>query len=321
MDEILKIDTIDRYNKLFGFETRHPLVGVVRFDTAESQGNYRMTMGFYSVFLKETRGCRINYGKTGYDFDDQTVVSIAPGQTVGYTDIEGIPTKSVGLLFHPDFIRGTSLGRKIRKYTFFSYEANEALHLSEEERTIVLDCLKKIEMELRHAIDKHSKGLIATNIELLLDYCMRFYERQFVTREDLNLDALARFERLLDDYLSEGVAAREGLPSVRYFADKICLSPNYFGDLVKKETGKSAQEYIQLKMIDAAKRACSTRTRRSGRWPANWDSSIRSISSASSDGMPAARRISIGRGDKGRHARPAATCRSGRPKASCPYGS
>jgi len=253
MDEILKIDTIDRYNKLFGFETRHPLVGVVRFDTAESQGNYRMTMGFYSVFLKETRGCRINYGKTGYDFDDQTVVSIAPGQTVGYTDIEGIPTKSVGLLFHPDFIRGTSLGRKIRKYTFFSYEANEALHLSEEERTIVLDCLKKIEMELRHAIDKHSKGLIATNIELLLDYCMRFYERQFVTREDLNLDALARFERLLDDYLSEGVAAREGLPSVRYFADKICLSPNYFGDLVKKETGKSAQEYIQLKMIDAAK--------------------------------------------------------------------
>lgn len=143
MDEILKIDTIDRYNKLFGFETRHPLVGVVRFDTAESQGNYRMTMGFYSVFLKETRGCRINYGKTGYDFDDQTVVSIAPGQTVGYTDIEGIPTKSVGLLFHPDFIRGTSLGRKIRKYTFFSYEANEALHLSEEERTIVLDCLKR----------------------------------------------------------------------------------------------------------------------------------------------------------------------------------
>lgn len=117
----------------------------------------------------------------------------------------------------------------------------------------MLDCLKKIEMELRHAIDKHSKGLIATNIELLLDYCMRFYERQFVTREDLNLDALARFERLLDDYLSEGVAAREGLPSVRYFADKICLSPNYFGDLVKKETGKSAQEYIQLKMIDAAK--------------------------------------------------------------------
>lgn len=253
MDQILKIDTIDQYDKLFGFETRHPQVAVVRFDTAESQGNYRMTVGFYSVFLKQTQGCTINYGKTRYDFDDQTVVSIAPGQTVGYTDVEGIPKKSVGLLFHPDFIRGTSLGQKIKKYTFFSYEANEALHLSEEERAIVLDCLNKIEMELRHAIDKHTKGLIATNIELLLDYFLRFYERQFVTREDMNHDTLARLEQLLDDYLSGGVAAREGLPSVRYFADKVCLSPNYFGDLVKKETGKSAQEYIQLKMIDAAK--------------------------------------------------------------------
>lgn len=253
MDEILKIDTIDRYNRLFGFETRHPLVGIVRFDETTSRENYRMTMGFYAVFLKETRGCRIDYGKTSYDFDDQTVVSIAPGQTVGFVDVEGVPKRSVGLLFHPDFIHGTSLGQKIKKYSFFAYEANEALHLSQQERLIVIDCMNKIELELQHAIDKHTKGLIATNIELLLDYCMRFYERQFVTRADLNLHVLARFERLLDDYLSSGIAARDGLPSVRYFADKICLSPNYFGDMVKKETGKSAQEYIQLKMIDAAK--------------------------------------------------------------------
>lgn len=253
MDEILKIDTIDRYNRLFGFETRHPLVGIVRFDETTSRESYRMTMGFYAVFLKETRGCRIDYGKTSYDFDDQTVVSIAPGQTVGFVDVEGVPKRSVGLLFHPDFIHGTSLGQKIKKYSFFAYEANEALHLSQQERLIVIDCMNKIELELQHAIDKHTKGLIATNIELLLDYCMRFYERQFVTRADLNLHVLARFERLLDDYLSSGIAARDGLPSVRYFADKICLSPNYFGDMVKKETGKSAQEYIQLKMIDAAK--------------------------------------------------------------------
>lgn len=252
MDEILRVDTIDRYNDLFGFRTRHPLVGVVRFDT-DSSPSYRMTVGFYCLFLKQTKGCRINYGKTSYDFDDQTVVSIAPGQTVGFTDIEGVPKRSVGLLFHPDFIRGTSLGQKIKRYNFFAYEANEALHLSEEERVIVLDCLRKIELELEHAIDKHTRGLIATNIELLLDYCMRFYERQFVTRENLNLDTLARFEHLLDDYLSSGAAAHEGLPSVRYFADKICLSPNYFGDLVKRQTGKSAQEFIQLRMIDAAK--------------------------------------------------------------------
>lgn len=253
MDEILKIDTIEQYDQLFGFETRHPLVNIVDFDKRESMKQYRITAGFYAIFLKETKGCIMNYGKTSYDYDDKTVVSIAPGQTVGYTQIEGVLPKSVGLLFHPDFIRGTSLGQKIKKYTFFSYEANEALHLSTEERTVVHNCLAIIRTELQHAIDKHTKGLICTNIELLLDYCMRFYERQFITRQDLNLNVLAKFEKLIDHYLDAGLAATTGVPSVKYFADKICLSPNYFGDLVKKETGKSAKEYIQLKMLQAAK--------------------------------------------------------------------
>lgn len=253
MDEILKIDTIEQYNNLFGFETRHPLVGIVDFGAPESQRNYRMTVGFYSIFLKETKGCIMNYGKTSYDYDDHTIVSIAPGQTVGYTHIEGTLPKSIGLLFHPDFIRGTSLGQKIKKYNFFTYEANEALHLSAEERIVINSCLAIIRTELQHAIDKHTKGLICTNIELLLDYCMRFYERQFITRQDLNVDALAKFEKLIDEYLDAGLTATNGIPSVKYFADKICLSPNYFGDLVKKETGKSAKEYIQLKMLSVAK--------------------------------------------------------------------
>ena len=253
IEGIMKIDTIEQYNNLFGFETRHPLVSFVNFDTVESQGHYRMTVGFYSVFLKETKGCTINYRKTMYDFDDQTIVCIAPGQTVGYTTLEGVPSKAKGILFHPDFIRGTSLGQKIKKYSFFSYEANEALHLSAEERMIINNCLSIIRTELQHAIDKHTKGLITTNIELLLDYCMRFYERQFITRQDMNLDALARFEKLFNEYFDSGLTAEKGVPSVKYFADKICLSPNYFGDLVKKETGKSAKEYIQLKMLDMAK--------------------------------------------------------------------
>lgn len=253
MDEILKIDTIEQYDQLFGFETRHPLVNIVDFDKRESMKQYRITAGFYAIFLKETKGCIMNYGKTSYDYDDKTIVSIAPGQTVGYTQIDGVLPKSVGLLFHPDFIRGTSLGQKIKKYTFFSYEVNEALHLSTEERTVVHNCLAIIRTELQHAIDKHTKGLICTNIELLLDYCMRFYERQFITRQDLNLNVLAKFEKLIDNYLDAGLAATDGVPSVKYFADKICLSPNYFGDLVKKETGKSAKEYIQLKMLQAAK--------------------------------------------------------------------
>ena len=253
MDEILKIDTIEQYNNLFGFETRHPLVGIVDFDKPDSQGNYRMTVGFYALFLKETKGCIMNYGKTNYDFDDKTIVSIAPGQTVGFTRIEGVLPKSIGLLFHPDFIRGTSLGQKIKKYNFFTYEANEALHLSAEERIVIKNCLEIVRTELQHAIDKHTKGLICTNIELLLDYCLRFYERQFITRQDLNANVLVKFEKLIDEYLDAGLAATNGLPSVKYFADKICLSPNYFGDLVKKETGKSAKEYIQLKMLNVAK--------------------------------------------------------------------
>lgn len=250
---ILKIDTIEQYNELFGFETRHPQVGFVEFDTVESQRQYRMTTGFYLIFLKETVGCTINYGRTKYDYEDWTVVSIAPGQTAGYTTLEGIPSKAKGLLFHPDFIRGTSLGQKIKKYSFFSYESNEALHLSEEERKIILNCMSIIHAELQHPIDKHTKGLICTNIELFLDYCLRFYERQFITRKSMNLSVLVRFEKLLDEYIETGLAEEHGIPSVQYFADKICLSANYFGDLVKKETGKSAKEYIQLKMLDAAK--------------------------------------------------------------------
>ena len=253
-EDIIKADTIEQYNRFFGFETRHPLVGIVHFDSSVPQPTHRMTLGFYALFLKKTTGCIINYGKTVYDFDDETVVSFAPGQTVGIHRLEDGPApEAIGLLFHPDFLHRTSLGQKMKQYSFFSYASNEALHLSTEERIILQDYMEKIVRELQHPIDKFSKSLIISNIEVLLNYCMRFYERQFITREDMNHDALARFERLLDDYLYSDMAAKEGIPTVKYFADKICLSPNYFGDLVKQGTGKTAQEYIQLKMIAVAK--------------------------------------------------------------------
>mgnify|MGYP001089323975 FL=1 len=252
--DIVKADTIEQYNRFFGFETRHPLVGIVHFDSSVPQPTHRMTLGFYALFLKKTTGCVINYGKTVYDFDDETVVSFAPGQTISVHRLEDGPApEAIGLLFHPDFLHRTSLGQKMKQYSFFSYASNEALHLSTEERIILQDYMEKIVRELQHPIDKFSKSLIVSNIEVLLNYCMRFYERQFFTREDMNHDALARFERLLDDYLYSDTAAKEGIPTVKYFADKICLSPNYFGDLVKQETGKTAQEYIQLKMITVAK--------------------------------------------------------------------
>lgn len=257
--DIIKADTIEQYNRFFGFETRHPLVGIVHFDSSVPQPTHRMTLGFYALFLKKTTGCIINYGKTVYDFDDETVVSFAPGQTVGIHRLEDGPApEAIGLLFHPDFLHRTSLGQKMKQYSFFSYASNEALHLSTEERIILQDYMEKIVRELQHPIDKFSKSLIISNIEVLLNYCMRFYERQFITREDMNHDALARFERLLDDYWDSGMAKQHGLPTVKYFADKICLSPNYFGDLIKSETGKTAQEYIQLKIVEMAKNAMLT---------------------------------------------------------------
>lgn len=257
--DIIKADTLEQYNRFFGFETRHPLVGIVHFDSSVPQPTHRMTLGFYALFLKKTSGCIINYGKTVYDFDDETVVSFAPGQTVGIHRLEDGPApEAIGLLFHPDFLHRTSLGQKMKQYSFFSYASNEALHLSTEERIILQDYMEKIVRELQHPIDKFSKSLIISNIEVLLNYCMRFYERQFITREDMNHDALTRFEQLLNDYWDSGMTKQHGLPTVKYFADKICLSPNYFGDLVKSETGKTAQEYIQLKIVEMAKNAMLT---------------------------------------------------------------
>lgn len=254
MSQIARIETIDQYNKRYGQETLHPLVSVVDLSKSPMKRHGRENFGFYALFLKQVKCGDLHYGRGYYDYQEGTVVSVAPGQVIGVDDDGKLhQPAALGLLFHPDLIKGTSLGQRIKDYSFFSYENNEALHLSEQERQIFLDCLSKIGMELSRSIDKHTKRLIAGNIELLLDYCMRFYERQFITRSEVNKDVLVRFEKLIDDYFRTGMPQQEGLPTVKYFAEKVFLSPNYFGDLIKKETGKSAQEYIQLKMIDVAK--------------------------------------------------------------------
>lgn len=253
MDNIIRLDTVDDYNKLFGLETLHPLVAVVDLDDATKfPAHFTVNYGIYALFLKDTKCGDILYGKQVYDYQDGTIVSFAPGQVVKTEMIEGKRAKAKGLLFHPDIIKGTSLGQEIKSYSFFSYSSSEALHLSEDERSIILDCLRNIKTELVHPVDKHSKRLIARNIQLLLDYCMRFYERQFITRAVANKGILSRFETLLDEYFGN-IQQDKGLPTVRYFADKVCLSSNYFGDLIKKETGKTAQEYIQNKIVDLAK--------------------------------------------------------------------
>lgn len=254
MDKIIKANTIDQYNEMFGFETLHPLVNIVEFNEATVMPkHFIINYGFYALFLKDTKGCDLKYGIQKYDYEEGTVTSFAPGQVVETTITSQKMPKARGLVFHPDLIKGTSLGKEIRNYSFFSYSSNEALHLSEQEREIFADCLEKIRIELTRPIDTFSKKLIAKNIELLLDYCMRFYSRQFVTREVSNRDVIVKFETLLDEYFTGELPKTQGLPSVKYFADKVCLSPNYFGDLVKKQTGKTAQDYIHSKIIDLAK--------------------------------------------------------------------
>lgn len=259
MEKILNLDSVDRYNQLYGLETLHPLVGVVDLNKAtRGVDSIRLNYGVYALFLKLEKACDIKYGRQTYDYGEGTIVCFAPGQTAETTSTTGcIRTNAYGIVFHPDLLRGTPLGRAIKQYTFFSYEVNEALHVSEEEQKLILECLKIIRMELEHDIDKHSRRLIVTHIELLLGYCMRFYDRQFITRSKSNRDVLTRFERLLDSYFEEHFAERDGLPTVRYFAEKLCLSPNYFGDMLKKETGKTPQEHIQERVIELAKELIS----------------------------------------------------------------
>lgn len=169
-----------------------------------------------------------------------SVVSFAPGQMVQVDmDDEELGKDVSGLVFHPDLIYGSSPADKISKYTFFSYAQNEALHLSEQEQSILTNCLQNIQEKMEHPIDAHSRELLCVYIELFLDYCLRFYDRQFLTRSKVNSDVLQKFEHELNDYFTNGNAKTQGLPSVRYFADKACLSPSYFGDLIKKRNRKN----------------------------------------------------------------------------------
>jgi AraC-like DNA-binding protein len=254
MEEILKFDTVSQYNAFNNNETLHPLVSVIDFSMAAPRRLRRTYFGFYLILLKDVACGDLRYGKSTYDYQEGTLIFLAPGQLIGSDgDEELYQPKGYGIAFHPDLIKGTSLGRHIDDYSFFSYNVNEALHVSERERQLVLDSFSKIKYELEHSVDKHSKMLIADNIELLLNYCVRFYDRQFITRDNAHKGILEKFESLLNDFFSSDKPQEVGLPSVAYCANVLNLSPNYFGDLIKKETGKSAHEFIQLKLIDVAK--------------------------------------------------------------------
>lgn len=246
-------NSIQDFNDFVGEETLHPLVSVVRFDKDIKQTESLHHYGLYALFLKENKGCKLSYGRTEYDFDEMTVTSFAPGQVLHVEPNPDVPNpKWTALIFHPDLLNRTSLGRNISRYEFFDYTSNEALHLSCGEIEIFRGVLEMIQQELHRGIDKHSKELIVSNIELLLNYCLRFYDRQFVTREEINHTVVKKFTSLLDEYI-EKKAEQEGLPTVAYFADKCCYSPKYFGELVKTEMGKTAKEFINERVLRNAK--------------------------------------------------------------------
>ena len=254
LEDILRFETVIEYNLFNNHETLHPLVSVLDFSKSHPRRLRKTYFGFYLLILKDVVCGDLRYGQNTYDYQEGTLVFIGSVQIFGTSSGEELyQPKGYGVVFHPDLIKSTALGQHINEYSFFSDQVSEALHIYERERQMVLDSFSKIQYELDHALDKHSKILLSDNIELLLNYCMRFYDRQFITRESINIGILQRFESLIHDYFSSEKPQLMGLPSVTYCAGELNLSSHYFGDLIKKETGKTALEYIQLKLIDLAK--------------------------------------------------------------------
>lgn len=260
MANIFRLESISQLNELFQQTApKHPLISVVDFSKIEKHEKVeeiKLTCGFYSVMFKNHCANKLKYGKEYYDFQEGTLMCIAPNQIITIendANSENADIVGWGLFFHPDLIRGTSLGYKIKEYTFFSYEINEALHLSDKEKQTLWDCVDKLENELSENIDLHSQTLITSNIELLLNYCARYYDRQFITRKKVNTNLLTKFETLLNSYFNSNDQKYKKLPSVKYFAEHLFLSPNYLSDLLKKETGKTAQEYLHYYLIEEAK--------------------------------------------------------------------
>lgn len=251
----LNLNSIDAYNNLYGLTTSHPLVTVINLKMATRRfDRMRMNYGVYAVYLKNGANCSLKYGREYYDYQQGTVVCFSPGQIIDVdSSDEPLAPDVVGLMFHPDLIYGTPLADKISSFGYFGYSQREALHLSEKEKAIFLDCLSKIRDEIEYPVDSHSSDLICANIQLLLEYLSRFYDRQFITRHKVNSSVVNAFEKELAELFSTGKAL-DVVPKVSYFAEKASLTPGYFGDLIKRETGNSPQEIITLKLIAEAKR-------------------------------------------------------------------
>ncbi|MDJ1502700.1 helix-turn-helix transcriptional regulator [Xanthocytophaga agilis] len=259
MNQFFHLQTISDLLKLFELNQtlKHPLIAVVDLSNLPEHvhDKKKISSDFYAVMFKNYSKNNIKYGRKTVDFQEGNLICMAPNQVIEMDDDIEVSATMMGwgLYFHPDLIRATSLNDKMKDYSFFSYEISESLHLSEKEKQTLYDCVVKIESELQENIDVHSQAIIVSTIELLLNYCSRFYGRQFITRKNSNNIVVVQIEKILSEYFKGNSISEKGLPTVKYLADQVNLSPGYLSDLLKKETGKNTQDHIHFYLIEEAK--------------------------------------------------------------------
>ncbi len=249
--------SISQVYETMGFgKPTHPLVAIIdvsKLAYGEEMIGQKFSSDLYCIALKDA-SCGMDYGRNHYDFDEGVLMFTGPQQVLTLKKAQELnQVQGWMLYFHPDLIRNTSLGSKIDDYSFFSYEVHEALHLSEQEEKIITNCINMIQSEINERIDNHSQQVIVSNIELLLNYCSRYYERQFNTRVAHHKDVVSKVEFLLKDYYKSGKLLESGTPTIQYLAEKCHLSPSYLSDILKKETGRSGKDHINDFLVDKAK--------------------------------------------------------------------
>ncbi|EGG51966.1 transcriptional regulator, AraC family [Paraprevotella xylaniphila YIT 11841] len=254
MSKILKVKTPNDYSRYLGQAEQHPLVCIVNYEEVSPVRHSLNNYSVYGIFFHDEADIGLSYGCGKYDYKKGTVICVAPGQIGGKEDNgEWVNLTGWALLFHSDLLHGTQLERNIKDYSFFDYRVNEALHMTDEERDIFVSLMKQIRDELGKPQDDIQNRIIVGYIELMLNFCLRFHNRQFITRKLENSDMLMKFNILLSSYFEQELQLSFGLPTVQYCADKLCMSPNYFGDLIRKMTGDTASNYIRQYIIQQAK--------------------------------------------------------------------
>ncbi|RFM26258.1 helix-turn-helix domain-containing protein [Deminuibacter soli] len=254
-NKLIQISSINQLHRYYDCgKPQHPLVSVIDLSTIRHNlfaENVSLRMSLYIISCKRFTG-KLHYGRQQYDFEEGSLLFTAPGQVIS-SDPEVQLEEGWALFFHPDLINATTLGQTIHRYSFFLYDTSEALHVSDEEKQLLQDCVNKIKREYTQNIDKHTQGLVVSNIELLLNYCNRFYDRQFLTRAKSGNDIVQRFERLLHACFAQDTLIATGLPDVKYFASQLNISPKYLSDLLSRYTGKTTQEHLHLQLTEKAK--------------------------------------------------------------------